>query len=125
MYRFWKSVLALQLLALMGLAGCTWAHVFPQHAEPKVGAVVAGPPSKVRIRFTGALEPAISSIRVEAEGGKRVDRGDSGVSSSDNCLLEVSLEPLPPGVYRVLWSVVSRDGHRTQGSYTFTIRTGQ
>jgi methionine-rich copper-binding protein CopC len=37
-------------------------------------------------------------------------------------LLEASLPPLPPGTYRVVWSVVSKDGHRTQGDYTFAIK---
>jgi methionine-rich copper-binding protein CopC len=34
----------------------------------------------------------------------------------------VSLPPLPPATYRVIWSVVARDGHRTEGDYAFTIK---
>jgi hypothetical protein len=34
----------------------------------------------------------------------------------------VSLPSLSPGTYRVIWSVVARDGHRTEGDYTFTIK---
>jgi methionine-rich copper-binding protein CopC len=37
-------------------------------------------------------------------------------------LLEVSLPSLPTGNYHVFWSVVARDGHRTEGDYTFTIK---
>jgi len=74
---------------------------------------------------SGALEPAISAVRVENESGQQVDRGDCHVGADNTSLLEVSLAPLPPGVYRVIWSVVSRDGHRTQGNYTFTIQTAR
>jgi copper resistance protein C len=30
--------------------------------------------------------------------------------------------PLPPGVYRVNWHVLSVDSHKTQGSFTFEVR---
>ncbi len=46
------------------------------------------------------------------------------VAPSDAMLLEVSLPPLSPGIYRVIWNVVARDGHRTEGDYTFTIQRG-
>jgi methionine-rich copper-binding protein CopC len=51
----------------------------------------------------------------------RVDKGDGQVNPSDSTILEVSLPPLPPGTYRVFWSVVARDGHRTEGDFPFTI----
>jgi copper resistance protein C len=30
--------------------------------------------------------------------------------------------PLSPGAYRVNWHVLSVDGHKTQGSFTFEVR---
>ena len=99
-----------------------WGHVFPEHAEPQVGATVTISPTSVRIWFDGALEPVFSTLRVQDASGKRVDKGDGHVDSSDPTLLEVSLPSLPPGTYRVIWSVVARDGHRTEGDYTFTIK---
>ena len=29
---------------------------------------------------------------------------------------------LPPGRYQVFWSVVARDGHRTEGSFPFRVK---
>ena len=40
----------------------------------------------------------------------------------NNHLLEADLKPLDPGKYHVFWSVVSRDGHRTEGDYTFRVK---
>ena len=97
-------------------------HAFPDHSDPKVGATVSGSQSYVRIWFDGALEPAFSTIIVQNAGGKKIDKGDGHVNSADVMLLEASLPSLPPGIYRVLWNVVSRDGHRTTGDYIFVIK---
>ncbi len=107
---------------LSSLSSLAWGHAFPDHAEPKVGTTVSISPAQVRIWFDGALEPEFSTLRVENEGGQRVDKGDGHVDKSDPTLLEASLLSLPPGTYRVTWSVVARDGHRTEGDYTFTIK---
>ncbi len=80
------------------------------------------PPPAVRIWFDGALEPVFSTLRVEDEGKHRVDRGDARVDPRDSNLLEVTLPPLPSGKYRVFWSVVARDGHRTEGDYSFRVK---
>jgi len=97
-------------------------HAYPDHADPKVGASVAGSPAVIRIWFDGDLEPAFSTITVQDGNGIRVDKGDGHVYSSDATLLEISLPPLPPGTYRVTWDVVAKDTHRTRGYYTFTVR---
>lgn len=68
------------------------------------------------------LEPAFSTIVVQDANGKKVDRGDGGVNASDSTLLETSLPLLSPGTYRVIWNVVARDGHRTNGDFTFSIK---
>jgi methionine-rich copper-binding protein CopC len=44
------------------------------------------------------------------------------VSPSDNRLLEVGLGPLSPGRYRVIWSVISRDGHPREGDFSFLLK---
>ena len=98
------------------------AHAFPDHADPKVGATVPASPPLVRIWFDGALEPAFSSIMVHDDANRMVDKRDGRVDADDPTLLEVSIPPLPAGVYQVYWEVVSRDGHRTSGDYQFTVR---
>jgi methionine-rich copper-binding protein CopC len=107
---------------LLALPGASQGHAFPDHSEPKVGATVSGSPSYVRIWFDGALESAFSTIIVQNAGGKRIDKGDGHVNSANAMLLEASLPQLPAGAYHVIWNVVSRDGHRTAGDYTFVIK---
>lgn len=109
-------------LSLLGVPGAARAHAYPDHADPKVGSAVPSPPRQVRIWFDSNLEPAFSSITVHGSGGESVDDGHGRVDPSDPKLLAVDIPRLTPGTYRVIWSVVARDGHRTSGDYTFIVR---
>jgi methionine-rich copper-binding protein CopC len=110
------------VVALLAMAAPAWAHVFPDHSEPKVGHTLDAPPPAVRIWFDGAIEPVFSTLRVEDADKRRVDRNDAHVSPGDRTLLEVSLPSLPSGRYQVFWSAVARDGHRTEGSFPFRVK---
>ena len=112
----WAAVL------LMLQADPGGAHAFPERSDPRVGAVVRTAPTQVRIWFDGDLEPAFSTIKVTSQDGQSVDQGDSHVDGQERRLLRVALKPLPPGVYKVMWSVLAVDGHRTDGDYTFTLK---
>jgi methionine-rich copper-binding protein CopC len=107
------------MLAAPGAAG---AHAFPDRSEPRVGHTLEVSPPTVRIWFDSSVEPAFSAIRVEDGTRRRVDKGDGRVSPTNRTLLEVSLPPLSPGRYEVHWSVVGRDGHRTEGSFFFRVK---
>ena len=107
--------------ALFSVPAPAWAHVFPDHSEPRVGATIDAAPPAVRIWFDGRLEPAFSTVRVEGPDHRRVDNGDARVDARDPSLLEVSLPALPSGSYRVVWGVLSQDGHRTEGSFPFRV----
>ena len=107
---------------LLGVPRAARAHANPDHADPKVGSTVAAPPSQVRIWFDSDLEPAFSTISVHGPGDAPVNDGHGHVDASNPKLLAVEIPRLAPGNYRVIWSVVARDGHRTEGDYTFTVR---
>jgi methionine-rich copper-binding protein CopC len=98
------------------------AHAFPDHSEPRVGHTLDTAPAAVRVWFDGDIEPVFSTIRVETAAKQRVDNGDPRVDPRDGTLLEVGLPPLPTGEYHVVWNVVARDGHRTEGSFPFRIK---
>lgn len=100
----------------------SWGHAFPDHSDPKVGSTVSGSPTQVRIWFDSDLETAFSTLMVHNADGKMIDKGDTRGGPADPKLLQVSLPHLPPGLYLVIWNVVARDGHRTTGQFTFTIK---
>jgi copper resistance protein C len=113
---------AVVLIGLALVPARTWAHAYPERSEPRVGATVRTAPGEVRIWFDGDLEPSFSRLTVTDAGGKRVDRGDAGVAPDNPRLLHVGLPQLAPGVYKVTWSVLAVDGHRTEGDYRFTLK---
>jgi len=112
------------LAAAVLLLAPAWAaaHSFPDHSEPRVGHTVDASPPAVRIWFDGQIEPVFSKLRVEDADRRQVDRGNARVDPADGTLLEVGLPPLPPGRYKVYWSVVARDGHRTEGDFSFRVK---
>jgi methionine-rich copper-binding protein CopC len=114
------SVISLALLC--SLPAVSWGHAFPDHSDPKVGSTVNASPSMVRIWFDGDIEPVFSKIMVHTMDGRMVDKRDGRVDPKDSTLLEVSVPPLSPGQYLVIWSVIARDGHHTMGQYTFTVK---
>jgi copper resistance protein C len=118
--RAFKAVGPLLAVLLWGVAGAG-AHAFLDHADPRVGSTVKNPPAQARLWFTGDLEPAFSTAQVLNEAGQRVDKGDSQVDSSDRTLLRLSLPPLVPGTYKVVWRVLSVDSHVTEGDFTFRV----
>ncbi len=115
------AVAALVAAAALLAPAVARPHAIPDHSEPRVGHEVSAP-ATVRIWFDGALEPVFSTMRVEDAKHRRVDRGDARVDPAEDTMLEVSLPPLPAGTYHVFWSVVARDGHRTEGDFTFRVK---
>lgn len=109
---------AVMLLALPHLAE---AHAHLKRAQPAANATATPAPSEVALTFTEAIEPKLSAIEVRAADGAKVDKGDTHAAGADAKKVVVGLAPLAPGAYTVTWKVVSVDGHKTQGSYTFTV----
>jgi copper resistance protein C len=112
--------LAAVLLAVAPVAPA-FAHAFPDHSVPAVGGTITQSPAEIRIWFTQKLEPAFSAIEVLDTSGSRVDQNDAQVDAQDPTLLRVSVKPLAPGTYKVMWHVVSVDTHATEGSFSFTV----
>jgi copper resistance protein C len=116
-----RAVLIAAALAAIAAAGAAFAHAFLNHTLPAVGSTVHGPPAEVKLWFTQRLEPAFSTVRVLDQSGRQVDAKDKRVDRDDATLLRVSLPPLAPGTYRVVWRVLSVDTHATEGDYTFEV----
>ena len=111
----------LVLAAIVAWPAVAFAHAFLDRAVPAVGGRVHGPPAEVRLQFSQPLEPAFSSVKVLDAHGRQVDRKDKRLDPNDASVLRVSLPKLDPGVYRVLWRVLSADTHVSEGDYSFEV----
>ena len=113
--------LALLLAGLVLSAGVALGHSGLQRAEPPVESTLKRPPKELKLYFSERLEPAYSRARVEDGQGARVDRDDSRVDRLNPLLLRVTLPPLAPGTYTVIWRVLSVDSHITEGRFMFRV----
>jgi methionine-rich copper-binding protein CopC len=114
-----RSILIAGVIPLLvATAGPAAAHAFLDRSEPKVGSRVATAPGEVSMWFTQNLEPSFSKAEVYNSAGARVDQGRARV---DQNVMHVGLKPLPPGIYKVRWRVLSVDTHTTEGSFTFRV----
>jgi copper resistance protein C len=112
---------AIALLAALVLPAGALAHAYLDRAVPAVGSTVHGQPAEVRLQFSKPLEPAFSTVKVLDAAGKQVDRMDKRLNPGDASVMRVSLPPLAPGVYRVVWRALSVDTHVTEGDFTFEV----
>ena len=112
---------ALLIGVIAGLAVTAGAHGLLDRADPRPGSRVRTSPTHVSVWFTERLEPAYSRVRVLNAQGERADADDSRVDAADARQLRVSVPPLVTGTYKVLWRVLSVDGHLTEGEFTFRV----
>jgi copper resistance protein C len=119
-----RLFIAVILAACASATTAAKAHAFLDHAVPAVGSSVPTAPADVTMWFTQELEPAFSTATVTDKSGNRVDEADAQVNSKDPTELQVSLKKLPPGIYTVLWHILSVDTHTTHGDFTFTVGGG-
>jgi len=61
------------------------------------------------------------NLQVFDVAGTQVDKHDKRLDQSEQSLLIVSVPPLKPGKYKVVWRVTSVDTHVTHGDFTFDV----
>lgn len=109
------------VLALAPVSALAHAHM--DQSKPASGSTVAASPNEVSVSFTEAVEPKFSSIVVQDAKGVAVQVGKAEGGAGNTAELKVKLKPsLPPGVYTVIWKILSVDTHRTEGSFRFTVK---
>lgn len=115
------------LMAVVGLTmmspSLTWAHAFPAAEHPGAGTSLDASPAAVVIDFDSPIESLFAKLEVVDGSGYEENAGPPKVGHNHR-ELRVALKPLAPGQYTVTWGVVAEDGHRTEGSYTFTVAAG-
>lgn len=112
-----KRAVAVAGVALLALAGPAAAHGDLQTTDPAVDASVRRAPGSVSITFTEA--PTAQAVLKVTDGCKRdVTQGIEIVEATATVRVAVG----QPGRWNVSYRVISaQDGHRTQGSYGFSV----
>jgi copper transport protein len=114
------------LIASAATSGTLGAEPAPRpHAallasEPANGAVLDAPPTRIRLLFSEPLEASMSGLSI-AVAGAPARALPVTTDPHDVHALMASLPSLGAGSYAVRWRVLSADGHRVDGTLTFTI----
>lgn len=109
------------LFCLLAWPGYVAAHADLTNTDPANGATLEKTPEMVTLWFSAPLEPSFSKVQVVDKDGKQVDLGSASVDKNDPKVLRVGVPSLGGGSYKVIWSVVARDGHKLKGEYTFNV----
>jgi methionine-rich copper-binding protein CopC len=108
-------------LAITSLTQPAAADALLQQARPAVGGSVSSAPSTIELHFSEGVEVRYSQVSVTGpDGTVPVSRPVNG--GAKTVLVVQVNQQLKPGRYRVHWSVLSVDTHKTQGSFSFQVQ---
>lgn len=117
-----RAVCALVFLASTAIAPSVWAHAHLKQPTPAVDNVVEAP-QRITLAFSEGIEPGFSGVVITNAQQQVVKTGAVKRDEKDKARLIVPLDQaLTTGTYRVDWHVVSVDGHKTKGSYSFSVK---
>ena len=100
-----------------------WAHAHLVRSAPAAGAHLAASPSVIRLWYSEAASPTMTTISITGPNGSHAPLGAVKVDPANPLLLVATIEsPLPAGKYTVGWRTVAKDdGHPSSGSFTFVV----
>ncbi|HKV44636.1 MAG TPA: copper resistance protein CopC, partial [bacterium] len=123
----WVAVRAPGTLAHATLVGSTPPDLCSPTAAPRplpgdprcaTGVVLPDVPPAVRLTFNEPVELVGRGVRVLAPDGRRVARGPARTSGS---VVTVPIDGAGAGTYLVVWRVIARDTHPSQGIFAFSV----
>lgn len=103
-------------------AGTVQAHARLEASEPKASSTLDSAPKVLRLQFNETLEPAFSKVTLRDAANRDIALPKAAPDKTHTKQMSVSLPPLASGSYRVLWSTVTHDGHKTKGEFTFRVK---
>ncbi len=99
------------------------AHAHLTAATPAAGGTVPTTPTELDLAFSEGLNLPFTGVKVTGPAGAAVATGKAALGPGGDTTLVVPVAgPLAPGSYTVAWHALSKDGHRTSGTYTFTVK---
>ena len=123
--KLWKwldGFLVLHIVLLVGMATFppfAWSHAVLIESNPPHKATLHSSPKTFLLRFNAALEEGITQVYLIDP-----DKNETRLVKVDerkNDRIVVRVPPLSPGVYTILYKVLARDGHVTEGRVRFTL----
>lgn len=110
------------IFASVALTGHAFAHAHLKYATPPMGGTVAAP-SELNLTFSEGFDLRFTGVKITGPDGKVVATGRASLGVGGGAVLVVPVSsPLPAGPYTVDWHALATDGHKSNGTYTFTVK---
>jgi copper resistance protein C len=113
---------SLAVLATLVLSAPAFAHAHLKSAVPAMDGTVAAAPTELDLTFSEDLNLKFTGVQVTGPDKAAIATGQAMLMNKNMTLMVPLSGQLAPGVYTVEWHALSGDGHKTQGSYKFTVQ---
>lgn len=121
-----NSLISRRATALVALGSLFLATAVSAHAKligttPKADSTVSSP-QLIQVHFNEAIETKLSSLTLAGSDGAAVAIMSMNDAKDPATLSIMPNAKLKPGAYKVTWKIVSDDGHKEQGTFSFTVQ---
>ncbi|MBB3590530.1 hypothetical protein FHX08_000874 [Rhizobium sp. BK529] len=113
-------ILSVTALASIALAGQAFAHAHLKSSEPADKAAVAAP-TELDLTFTEEVNLKFSGVAMTGPDKQQIKLGEGMLMEGNKELMVPVSGKLAPGSYTVDWYVLSTDGHKSNGTFSFTV----
>ncbi len=119
-----KMIRTLALAGTFALAlnGAALAHAHLKTSTPAADSTLTTPPTEIDLTFTEDLNRKFTGIEMTGPDKKVVPTSGGMLMDKDTMLMAPIIGTIHSGVYKVIWHALSNDGHKTSGSFTFTVK---
>jgi putative copper export protein/methionine-rich copper-binding protein CopC len=113
------------LAALLATPVPAQAHTELRESTPADSARLSTVPSQIRLRFSGAVELAFTTLELIDPDGRPIPL-DQPLHPGDSAAVILARvgRLVAPGTYTVRWRTAAADGHPLTGSFSFVIEPG-
>ena len=108
-------------MSLSTFASLAHAHAKLESTTPSADSSVSSP-KLIQVHFNEAVETKMSSIKLAMSDGTAIPVMSMNDAKDPATLSIMPNAPLKAGLYKVTWSAVTDDGHKTQGTFSFTVQ---
>jgi methionine-rich copper-binding protein CopC len=110
------------IVALTATTLPAFAHAHLLSSTPAAGSWVPIGLASLILHFSERVEPGFTGIKLEDSAGHITPTGAATSDALDPSTIVVPVpEKLAAGHYEVAWHALAVDGHKTNGSYDFTV----
>ena len=121
MTRF-SCLFAFATVTSLALTDEAFAHTHLKDAFPADRATVTASPAELDLTFTEELNLKFTGIKITGPDKTEIKTGEASLKDGDKTLVVPVSGKLGAGSYSVEWHALSTDGHKTSGSYAFTVK---